>query len=73
MAHDVCAMVEYRDWSLERAAREVVQNKLKAAGGDGGIIAVDPRGNIVMEFNSEGMFRAMRDSRGRRAIAIYRE
>ena len=73
VAHDVCAMVEYRNWSLERAAREVVQNKLKAAGGDGGIIAVDPRGTVVMEFNSEGMFRAMRDSRGRREISIYRE
>jgi beta-aspartyl-peptidase (threonine type) len=73
VAHDICAIVEYRNWSLERAAREVVQNKLKPAGGDGGIIAVDARGNVVMEFNSEGMFRAMRDSRGRREIAIYRE
>jgi beta-aspartyl-peptidase (threonine type) len=73
VAHDICAIVEYRNWSLERAAREVVQNKLKQAGGDGGIIAVDARGNVVMEFNSDGMFRAMRDSRGRREIAIYRE
>ena len=73
VAADICKLVEYRGWSLERAAREVVQQKLKAAGGEGGIIAVDPRGNIVMEFNSEGMFRAMRDSSGRRQIAIYRE
>ena len=73
VAHDICALVEYRNWSLERAAREVVQNKLKPAGGDGGVIAIDARGNVVMEFNSEGMFRAMRDSRGRREIAIYRE
>ena len=73
VSHDICALVEYRNWSLERAAREVVQNKLKPAGGDGGIIAVDARGNVVMEFNSEGMFRAMRDSRGRREIKIYRE
>ena len=73
VAHDICALVEYRNWSLERAAREVVQNKLKQAGGDGGVIAIDARGNVVMEFNSEGMFRAMRDSRGRREIAIYRE
>lgn len=73
VSRDICALVEYRNWSLERAAREVVQNKLKAAGGDGGIIAVDARGNVVMEFNSEGMFRAMRNSRGQREIAIYRE
>ncbi|MBM4225459.1 MAG: beta-aspartyl-peptidase, partial [Gammaproteobacteria bacterium] len=39
--------------------------------GEGGIIAVDPQGNVVMQFNSPGMFRGMRDSAGRREIAIY--
>jgi beta-aspartyl-peptidase (threonine type) len=73
VAHDICAIVEYRGWSLERAARDVVQNKLKPRGGDGGVIAIDRAGGIVMEFNSEGMFRGMRDSRGRRSIAILRE
>jgi beta-aspartyl-peptidase (threonine type) len=73
VAHDVCKLVEYRGWSLDKAAREVVQQKLKSAGGEGGLIAIDARGNVVMEFNSSGMFRAMRDSRGRREIAIYRE
>lgn len=73
VAHDVCKLVEYRGWSLERAAREVVQEKLRRAGGEGGLIAVDARGHVVMEFNTQGMFRAMRDARGRRTIALYRE
>jgi beta-aspartyl-peptidase (threonine type) len=73
VAYDICAMVEYRGWSLERAAREVVQYKLKKRGGDGGVIGIDRAGGVVMEFNGEGMFRAMRDSRGRRRIAILRE
>lgn len=73
VAHDVCKLVEYRGWSLARAAREVVHEKLKARGGEGGLIAVDVRGNVVMEFNSQGMFRAMRDARGRREIALYRD
>jgi beta-aspartyl-peptidase (threonine type) len=73
VAYDICAMVEYRGWSLERAAREVVQGKLRQRGGDGGVIGIDRAGGIVMEFNSEGMFRAMRDSRGRRQVAILRE
>ena len=59
------------DWSLERAAREVVQTKLKEFGGEGGIIAVDAKGNAALEFNSPGMFRGVRDSKGRREIAIY--
>jgi len=71
VAYDVCAMMQYKGWSLERAAREVVQTKLKEFGGEGGIIAVDAKGNAALEFNSPGMFRGVRDSKGRREIAIY--
>jgi beta-aspartyl-peptidase (threonine type) len=73
VAHDICSLVQYKGWSLERAAREVVQAKLKPVGGDGGIIAVDPAGHVVLEFNSDGMFRGMRDSKGQRLIGIYRD
>jgi beta-aspartyl-peptidase (threonine type) len=73
VAHDICALVEYRKWSLAQAVHEVVQVKLKAIGGEGGVIAVDPRGGVVLDFNSEGMFRGMRDSGGRRSISIYRD
>lgn len=72
VAHDVCARVEYRGLGLERAVREVIHGTLKDLGGEGGLIAVDPRGNVVMDFNNGGMFRAMRDSRGRRVVAIQR-
>jgi beta-aspartyl-peptidase (threonine type) len=71
VAYDVCALVEYRGWDLERAAREVVLNKVKNLGGEGGVIAIDRKGNVAMEFSSQGMFRGMRDSRGRRSVAIY--
>ncbi|MGH8221428.1 MAG: isoaspartyl peptidase/L-asparaginase [Woeseiaceae bacterium] len=40
-------------------------------GGDGGLVAVDRRGNVAMPFNSQGMYRACIDRRGRRSIAIY--
>ena len=36
-------------------------------GGEGGVIAIDRRGEIAMEFNSEGMFRASRRERRRSA------
>jgi beta-aspartyl-peptidase (threonine type) len=71
VAYDVCALVEYRGLSLAEAADEVVQKKLRARGGEGGIIAVDPLGNVVLEFNSPGMFRGLRDSSGQRDVAIY--
>jgi beta-aspartyl-peptidase (threonine type) len=71
VAHDIHALVQYKQLSLREAAQEVVQVKLKSASGDGGIIAIDRTGHIVLEFNCEGMFRGARDSRGRREVAIY--
>ncbi len=40
-------------------------------GGDGGLIAVDAHGNIVMPFNTEGMYRGFSSSNGQSEIAIY--
>jgi beta-aspartyl-peptidase (threonine type) len=73
VAYDVCALVLYRHLTLAQAVREVVQVKLRRTGGEGGIIALDPAGNIAMDFNSVGMFRGARDSHGRREIAMYRD
>jgi len=70
-AHEISSLMKYRGLALEEAAREVVQGKLRRIGGDGGIIAVDREGNIALEFNTEGMFRGARDSKGRREIGIY--
>jgi beta-aspartyl-peptidase (threonine type) len=73
VAYHICAAVEYRGLSLAAAAREAVQVNIGALGGSGGIIAVDAHGGLVMEFSTEGMFRAARDSNGRREVAMYRE
>ena len=70
-AHHVCAAVEYRGLTLQQAAHEVLHDVLRRLGGDGGLIAVDAAGQLVLEFSTEGMFRGARDSRGRREIAIY--
>ncbi len=45
---------------------------MKELGGNGGVIAIDPGGEIVLDFNSEGMFRGVATSKGRREVAIYR-
>jgi L-asparaginase / beta-aspartyl-peptidase len=70
-AHHVCAAVEYRGLSLEQAVHELLHQVLRSLGGDGGLIAVDALGRIVMQFTTEGMFRGARDADGRREIAIY--
>ena len=40
-------------------------------GGSGGIIAMDPQGNIALTFNTAGMYRASIDSEGQIEVAIY--
>ena len=70
VAHDVCARMLYAKVSLAAAARAALRS-VAGLGGDGGLIAVDRRGNIAMPFNSEGMFRASVDERGKKTIAVF--
>jgi beta-aspartyl-peptidase (threonine type) len=71
VAHDICALVEYKRIPLDAAAREVIHTKIEGLHATGGIIALDTSGHVVMDFNSPGMFRASRDSQGRKDVAIY--
>jgi beta-aspartyl-peptidase (threonine type) len=73
VAFDVCALVQYRHLTLAQAVRELIHEKLRRSGGEGGVIAVDRSGHIAMDFNSVGMFRGARDSAGKRDIAMYRD
>ena len=72
VAHDICARMRFGGRSLAEAVREVVLEELAALGGEGGVITIDRGGAIVMEFNSEGMFRASRSAGAAPAIDIYR-
>jgi L-asparaginase / beta-aspartyl-peptidase len=72
VAYDICALVQYKRLPLEEAAREVIHEKIESMHASGGVIALDKDGHIVMDFNSPGMFRAARDSSGRRDVAIFK-
>jgi beta-aspartyl-peptidase (threonine type) len=72
VAHDIGARMRYGQRTLDQAVWEVVHEELVALGGEGGVIAIDRHGNIAMEFNAEGMFRAGRREGERPQIHIYR-
>jgi len=72
VAHDVCARMRFGGRSVGEAARQVIFGELAALGGEGGVIAIDAHGEIAMEFNSEGMFRASKKTGEETQIAIYR-
>lgn len=71
VAYDISCLMEYKGLSLEEACDLVVQKKLVKIGGEGGLIAVDNKGNICLPFNSEGMYRGFK-SATREMTAIYK-
>ncbi|MDP9008919.1 MAG: isoaspartyl peptidase/L-asparaginase [Pseudomonadota bacterium] len=71
VAHDICARMRFGGRSIGEAVREVVLGELPPLGGEGGVIAIDARGEIAIEFNSEGMFRASRRQGEEAQIGIY--
>lgn len=73
VAADICARMKYQGISLEEASNTVVNTVLKRAGGDGGVVAIDNKGNISMPFNTEGMYRASIDVNGKLSVAIYKD
>ena len=73
VAHDISALMEYKGLTLKAAADEVIQKKVPKLGGNGGIIAVDKNGNMEMNFNTAGMYRASMDDKGELIIAIYKD
>ena len=72
VAYDISAMMEYGGKDFQTAANYVVKEKLKAAGGSGGIIGVDKYGNVAMPFNTAGMYRGYVKP-GERVIKFYEE
>ena len=73
VAHDISALMEYKGLTLQDAAKEVIQKKVPQLGGDGGIVAVGKNGNMVMEFNTAGMYRASMNDKGELYIGIYKD
>jgi L-asparaginase / beta-aspartyl-peptidase len=70
VAHDISAQMEYQGKTLAAAARDTLA-RVKELGGDGGVICLDAKGNVSMDFNSAGMYRGVRVSGRPETIAIY--
>tara|TARA_B100001996_G_scaffold344926_1_gene300981 strand:+ start:88 stop:1101 length:1014 start_codon:yes stop_codon:yes gene_type:complete len=71
VAYDISALIEYKGLSLKEAARIVIHDKVAKLGGNGGVIAIDNKGNIAMEMNTPGMYRAHINSQGELTVKIF--
>lgn len=71
VARSICALMEYGGLDVEAAANKVIMDELKPMGGDGGIIAVDAKGNMAQVFNTPGMYRGKVGAKTPLVVAIY--
>src|SRR6184192_904509 len=71
VGHDISALMEYRGMSLDDATQAAL-DKVAKLGGKGGLIAIDQQGNIVLPFNTAGMYRGYVDPNGKFAVEIYK-
>jgi beta-aspartyl-peptidase (threonine type) len=73
LAHDIAARMKYRGQSLESACNELIHGELTKPGwhGGAGLVAVDRAGNVVLPYNTEGMYRGFVSARAPLQVAIY--
>ncbi|CAG0898423.1 unnamed protein product [Cyprideis torosa] len=70
--YEVACRMEFGEMSLEEAGRgSICGGRFKEIDGSGGLVAVDTLGNVCLCFNTEGMYRAARSSKGVDVVAIY--
>jgi beta-aspartyl-peptidase (threonine type) len=72
VAYDISALMAYSDMSINDASEFVIQNKLKEAGGAGGLIGLDKKGNYVFSFNTPGMYRGVVFEDGTMMVEFYK-
>jgi beta-aspartyl-peptidase (threonine type) len=71
VAYDICALMEYKGFSLLQATAEAMK-KIAFLGGEGGLIAIDKDGNIATPFNTSSMFRGWINCQGEKFTGIFR-
>jgi beta-aspartyl-peptidase (threonine type) len=72
VAYDISARMAYLGAPLAQAAQASLDTARKL-GGDGGLIALDAKGNVAMPFNTKGMFRGYRKREGAAVIRMFAE
>ena len=70
-AYQVSSLLENHNYDLKKAMSKVIHEKIGGIGGDGGMIGIDKNSNVVMDFNTPGMYRAFVNKDGEKEILLY--
>jgi beta-aspartyl-peptidase (threonine type) len=71
VAKSISDLMEYKGMNVVQASKTIL-DKVAKMGGDGGLIALDKKGNIAMPFNTEGMYRGCVTADGKIEVQIYK-
>lgn len=71
VAKTISDLMEYKGLSIAEASK-IALDKVGKMGGDGGLIALDKKGNMAMPFNTEGMYRGAITAEGKIEVSIYK-
>jgi beta-aspartyl-peptidase (threonine type) len=69
VAFRISALMEYKGYTLKQAVKEVLDKNLSPK--DGGVIAVDQKGNFEMYYTTPSMYRGVMTSGGIKEIKIW--
>ena len=72
VAKEICVLMKYENLDVKKAA-QIVIDRLKSMGADGGVIALDKNGTPAMIFNTPAMARAYKDSPDYTFVQIYKD
>ena len=70
VAREICARIDYLGLTADQASNQVI-NELSEMGIEGGVIVMDKEGSASMIFNTDGMARAYKNSKGDEIVTIY--
>jgi beta-aspartyl-peptidase (threonine type) len=71
VAKSISDQLKYTQTPIAKAAQNAL-DEVAALGGDGGLIALDRKGNYTLSFNTAGMYRGVIKSDGTFEIAIFK-
>ena len=70
VAREICVRMDYLGLTADQASNQVI-DELSVMGIEGGVIVIDKEGNASMIFNTDGMARAYKNSKGDEIVTIY--
>ena len=70
VAREICVRMDYLGLTADQASTQVI-DELSGMGIEGGVIVIDKEGNASMIFNTDGMARAYKNSKGDEIVTIY--